>query len=108
MESQHVANVPEFLSPLFWDTDLSGVDPAIHGDFILGRILSVGSLDTLRWARNEFGDDAIRNWIVRHEGRQLSAPQLRFWEAVIGLPGEKVAGWLAAPERRIWEGRAAS
>lgn len=108
MARQPALIVPEFLGPLFWDTDPSGVDPAIHGDFILGRVLSAGSLDALCWARNEFGDDAIRDWIVRHEGRQLSAPQLRFWEAVIGLPGEKVDRWLATPERRIWEGRAAS
>ena len=108
MESQPSLLAPEFLSALFWDTDLAAVDPAVHGDFILGRILSAGCLDALRWARNEFGDDAIRDWIVRHEGRQLSAPQLRVWEAVIGLPGEKVERWLKTPERRIWEGRAAS
>jgi hypothetical protein len=102
------ANLPEILQPLFWDTDASAIDPSRHRDFILGRILSVGHLDALRWARAEFGDDAIRDWIVRHEGRQLSSPQLRFWEAVIGLPGEKVDDWLARPERRIWEGRIAS
>ena len=52
--------VPELLAPLFWDADVSAVDPAVHGDFILGRVLSAGSLDALRWARNEFGDDANR------------------------------------------------
>jgi hypothetical protein len=101
-------DLPEILTPLFWDTDASAIDPIRHRDFILGRILSVGTLDALRWARAEFGDDVIREWIVRHEGRQLSGPQLRFWETVIGLPGEKVNDWLARPERRIWEGRVAS
>jgi hypothetical protein len=62
-------------------------------------------MDAIRWARVEFGDDAIRNWIVRHEGRQLSSQQLRFWETVIGLPGDVVSAWIATPERRIWEGR---
>ena len=97
--------VPRFLTPLFWDTDASTIDLVAHRDFILGRILSAGSLDAVRWARAEFGDDCIRDWIVRHEGRQLSGPQLRFWEAVIGLPGDKVNGWLVTPERLIWEGR---
>ncbi len=99
--------MPEFLRPLFWDTDVSAIDPVDHRDFILGRILSAGPLDVLRWARKEFGDDAIREWIVRHEGRQLSTRQIRFWETVIGLPGDKVDAWLATPERCIWEGRAA-
>jgi hypothetical protein len=48
-------------------------------------------------ARRRRGDDAIREWIVRHEGRQLSGPQIRFRETVIGLPENRVARWL---ERR--------
>ncbi|MFN7814543.1 MAG: DUF6922 domain-containing protein [Planctomycetia bacterium] len=102
------AELPEFLTAFFWDTDPAAIDPVGHRDFVIGRILSVGTLDALRWARAEFGDDAIREWIVRHDGRQLSGPQLRFWETVIGLPGDKVNDWLARPERRIWEGRAGS
>ena len=75
---------------------------------MIGRILSVGTLEAIRWARSHYGDDFLREWIVRHQGRQLSGPQLRFWEAVIGLPEESVNAWLMTPERRIWEGRAAS
>jgi hypothetical protein len=100
--------VPSGLAPLFWDTDPGGVDTELHRDFVIGRILSAGTLDAIRWARSHYGDDVLRDWIVRHEGRQLSGPQLRFWETVIGLPEELVNAWLATPERRIWEGRAAS
>jgi hypothetical protein len=46
----------------------------------------------------------IRDWIIRHRGRQLSSQQVRFWEAIIGLPAEDVQQWLAEPERRLWEG----
>ena len=97
-----------FLAALFWDTDPTGVDTEMHRDFVIGRILSVGTLESIRWARGHYGDDVIRDWIVRHEGRQLSGPQLRFWETVIGLPEDRVIAWLATPERRIWEGSAAS
>jgi hypothetical protein len=40
--------LPEILTPLFWDTDASAIDPIRHRDFILGRILSVGTRDALR------------------------------------------------------------
>jgi len=100
--------VPAFLAPLFWDTDPTGVDTEMHRDFVIGRILSAGTLESIRWARLRYGDDVIRHWIMRHEGRQLSGPQLRFWETVIGLPEDRVGAWLATPERRIWEGGAAS
>jgi hypothetical protein len=100
--------LPDWLTSYFWDVHAAGIDAIAHQDFVIGRILSVGSLDALRWARKRYGDDAIRAWIVRHEGRQLSGPQLRFWETVIGLPAGLVESWLARPERRLWEGRAAS
>ena len=98
---------PLFLAALFWDTDPTGVDTEMHRDFVIGRILSAGTLESIRWARARYGDEVIRDWIVRHEGRQLSGPQLRFWETVIGLPEDRVSDWLATPERRIWEGGAA-
>lgn len=100
--------VPGWLTSYFWDVDVAGVDAIVHEDFVIGRMLSIGSLDALRWVRRRYGDDAIRAWILRHEGRQLSSPQLRFWETVIGLPAGLVESWLARPERRLWEGRTAS
>lgn len=39
-----------------------------------GAVLSVGTLEAIRWARASFGDDRIRDWIVQHCGRQPSAP----------------------------------
>lgn len=108
METEPRTELPAFLAPLFWDVDLIGLDAEIHRDFVIGRILSAGTLESIRWGRSRYGDDALREWIVRHEGRQLSGPQLRFWETVIGLPHESVNAWLTTVERRIWQGRAAS
>lgn len=108
MEIESPSALPMSLTPLFWDVDPRGLDAEMHRDFVIGRILSAGTLESIRWARSRYGDAALREWIVRHEGRQLSGPQLRFWETVIGLPDESVNTWLATPERRIWEGRAAS
>jgi hypothetical protein len=108
MESESSSTLPPFLAVLFWDVDPRGLDAETDRDFVIGRILSAGTLKSIQWARSRYGDDALRDWIVRHEGRQLSGPQIRFWETVIGLPTASVNGWLATPERRIWEGRAAS
>lgn len=100
--------LPPALAAFFWDTDPTGLDTEEHRDFIIGRMLSAGTLESIRWARSRYGDDCIREWILRHEGRQLSGPQLRFWETVIGLPEASVKAWLATPERRIWKGVAVS
>jgi len=63
-----------------------------------------GPLDAIRWLRRTYGDDMIRDWIIRHRGRQLSSQQVRFWETLIGLPADDVQQWLAEPTRRLWEG----
>lgn len=108
MEIESSSALPRFLESLFWDVERSGLDAEMHREFVISRILSAGTLESIRWARSRYGDDVLREWIVRHEGRQLSGPQLRFWETIIGLPDESVNAWLATPERRIWEGRAVS
>ena len=98
------AGLPESLRPLFWDCDFTMLDAAQQQDFVVGRVLASGPLDALRWLRRGYGDDTIREWIIRHQGRQLSSQQLRFWETVIGLPAAAVQQWLAEPERHLWEG----
>lgn len=108
MQRDASSTLPSCILPLLWDVDAAAIDPDSHRSFLIGRILSAGSLEAIRWARRTYGDDAIRAWIVAHEGRQLSGPQIRLWETLIGLPAEAVAAWLAVPERRIWEGRGAS
>jgi hypothetical protein len=97
------ADLPKSLRVLFWDCDFTMLDPVRQRDFIIGRVLASGPLDALRWLRRGYGDDEIREWIIRHRGRQLSSRQLRFWETVIGLPAVDVQQWLAEPERHLWE-----
>jgi len=105
MTTETPACLPASIVPILWDVDPADVDVEADRAFLIGRVLSAGNLESMRWARRRYGDDAIRDWIVRHEGRQLSGPQIRFWETVIGLPADDVARWLAAPERTIWESR---
>jgi hypothetical protein len=104
MASPTAAPRPECVESLFWDVDANCVNDGRHRDFVIGRVLAAGTLDAIHWARMRFRDDEIREWIVRHQGRQLSSPQLRFWQVIVGLPADHVDRWLAEPERRLWEG----
>ena len=103
MASASAPPLPDCVASLLWDVDAGAFDVERHRDFLIGRVLSSGTLEALRWIRARYGDDVLREWISRHEGRQLSGPQLRFWQTVIGLPDDQVDRWLAAPERRLWE-----
>jgi hypothetical protein len=97
--------LPQQLQPLFWDQNFAQLDWPQHRDFVIGRILEAGPWDAIGWLRKEVGDDALREWIVRHRGRSLSGEQLRFWQLILDLPTETVDAWLQSPERKIWEDR---
>ena len=97
--------LPEMLRPLFWDTDFDQVSWESNLDYVVRRILSEGTWEAVCWLRTRLDDTALRQWIVRHEGRGLSSRQLRFWEVVLDLPHEPVDTWLADEGRKLWEGR---
>ena len=100
-----VAKLPEMLRPLFWDCNFDRLDWLQDRDFVVGRVLVYGPWDAIGWLRGKVGDEGVRDWIVRHEGRQLSSQQIRFWELILDLPAELVAAWLRSEGRRIWDGR---
>ena len=67
---------------LFWDIDVGTLDPAKHEDFILGRVLSEGTLDLVCALREVVSDDALRAFLTRAPHR-LDRRTRRFLEVVL-------------------------
>jgi len=97
--------LPELLRPLFWDCDFEQLDWNLQRSFVVGRVLAEGTRDAISWLRARLGDAELSRWIRDHEGRPLTSQQLRFWELILGLPGDEVNRWLAQDSRRIWHER---
>lgn len=100
--------LPELFRPFFWDCDFAALDADRDREFVIGRILASGTWDAIQATRQAWGDDELRAWILRHQGRPLGAEQIRLWELLLDLPAADVAAWLSQPERRIWEGSGAA
>jgi hypothetical protein len=98
--------LPPEVSSLFWDLDSRRLRWDRDRDQMIGRILAAGSWKAVTWLRQRAGDDALRDWIVRHEGRGLSPRQLRFWELLFDLPRREVDRWLRSERRQVWDRRA--
>jgi hypothetical protein len=92
---------------LFWDLDPRGLRWERDREQIIGRVLASGTWDAVKWLRSRAGDDALREWIERHQGRGLSPRQLRYWELILDLPHRKVNEWLRSEQRQVWDRRAA-
>jgi hypothetical protein len=99
------SRLPAMLRALFWDYDFETLTWENDQSLITARVLASGTWEAVTWLRSRAGDDTLRDWIERHQGRGLSPQQLCFWELVLGLPHRQVNVWLAAKGRQIWDKR---
>ena len=98
--------LPEWLRPLFWEYDFSSLSWDGDRELITARILTSSNWKATRWLWDWLGDEELRSWIGRRQGRGLSPQQLRFWELLLKLPHRQVNSWLAARGPDSWERRA--
>jgi hypothetical protein len=100
------SSLPASVKKLFWDTNPRSLCWDRHREAIIGRVLAAGTWADVTWLRKEIGDAALREWIVRHEGRGLTPPQLRYWQLLLDLPRRQVDLWLRSESRQVWDRRA--
>jgi hypothetical protein len=62
---------------LFWDIDLDSLDPEQNKRFVIERILGRGDVDDVRWARERYGDEALKETLLL--SRTLDRKSLSFW-----------------------------
>jgi hypothetical protein len=97
--------LPASLRPFFWDISFESLSWDSHRDFIIRRLLRSGDWDTLHWLRGQLGEEALRRWIVEHEGGGLSPRQLRFWALILDLEAAQVNRWIETLKSSVWEQR---
>jgi hypothetical protein len=99
------APLPASIKALFWDTASRSLRWDRDREQIMSRVLASGPWETVQWLRARAGDEAIRDWIERHEGRGLSPQQLRYWQLMLGISARRVNRWLRSDRRRVWDRR---
>jgi hypothetical protein len=97
--------IPPALRRLFWDYDADALCWEKDRDLVISRVLAYGNWRDTCWLLDQVGEEGIRDYLCRTQGRGLSRPQLRYWETVLGLPHEQVTAWMYAPGRSIWDER---
>jgi len=97
--------IPPQFKPFFWDCNFKQLHWENDRDFIINRILLHGNWDSIRCLNARVGDSSLREWILQHQGGQLSPPQLRFWELVLKLPKPQVSSWINTRRKGLWEQR---
>lgn len=95
--------LPEFLRPLFWDTNFDRLRIAGHEQYIIKRMLELGDLPEVRWMMRRFPRQQIVETLRRSRG--ISRKSAHFWSLVLGVPPEEVRCLTASSRQqlgRIW------
>lgn len=82
------SSLPDFLRPLFWDTDFDRLRTPGHEPYIIERVLEYGDDPSIRWLVHAFDRRAIAD-IVR-QSRVLSPNTANLWALVLDIPREEV------------------
>lgn len=90
------ASLPEFLRPLFWDVDFSGVDAERHRTLVIERALELGDDRTVAWLLRTYDEQAVAQ-VVR-SSRAISPNTATLWSLVLRIPKEDIR-CLARPSR---------
>ncbi len=95
--------LPEFLRPLFWDTDFAQLRIPDHEQYIIERILELGDAPDVRWMFRHFSREKIAQIVKTTRG--LSQKSARFWAFILDIPTEEV--WCLSESfrqqfRQIW------
>ncbi len=85
---------------LFWDVDVRHVDLVAHGDYVMERVMTRGTLEAMRWLRACYRPEQLSTFLER-KGHRLAARDRAYWRLVAGLPGDDRPGGAQPP----WAGR---
>jgi hypothetical protein len=93
--------LPARLRPLFPGYHFEEITLPEQLDLVMLHVLSQGGQEERRWLVRRLGDEAIRQWIVKHRGLGLTVRQMMPW-----VTERTARRWQRAnPAARFWEER---
>ncbi len=73
---------------LFWDVNLSDIDPKVHADFVIKRILARGDLDDIEWMMKHYGKKEVKTIFLK-SAHIFDKKSFYFWCFYFHLAPEK-------------------
>ena len=98
-------SLPKSLQKYFWDYSFKDLSWSKDRDLIIRRLLTDGSWESIRWLREQIGDEDLQRWLFAHKARGLSPRQIRFWSLVLDLPKLRVETWIQTARLSSWSQR---
>ena len=74
---------------LFWDAKPGEIDPGTHAPYVIGRVLSLGTLQQVRALLRFYGRDRLRSFFREGGLRHVDRRATSFWLLVLDLEREE-------------------
>jgi hypothetical protein len=97
--------LPAAFREYFWEYSAEDLTWERSRHTIVLRLLQSGGMNAIAWLRCRMSDAEIREFIERRQGRGISPRRLRFWALVLGIPRERVDGWIVSAQHNPWHQR---
>lgn len=88
----------EQLRWLFWDADFASVDPEVHADGVIARVLEHGRLADVALIRARYGDARIHAFFRAAPHPEISGPTRALWRVILDAKDEE---WPTSPDFRM-------
>lgn len=90
---------------LFWDAKPGAIDAETHAPYVIGRVLSLGTLPQVRALLRFYGRDRLRSFFLAGGLRHVDRRTASFWLLVLDLTREECERRSSAPlSRTFWNG----
>lgn len=80
--------LPEKFKIFFWDTDFASINPSEKPYFVINRLLDKGTIDTIKWIRENFSEETIKHTLTKF--RDFSPKSATFWATIYNIPFNQI------------------
>ena len=92
-----MVQIPPSSAPFFQEYTFDKLDPVIHRDLIIERLLAYGNREEIRWLYQTYGRDQLYAWVNENGARLLPRLRYNLWCVLFNLQSNQ-----KAIQNRIW------
>jgi squalene cyclase len=79
-----MAVLPDEVTRLFWDIDVTTLDLSRHSDYVIERLMSRGTWAAMRWLRATYSAVIMVDFL-RRKGDRLPPRERAYWALICGV-----------------------
>jgi hypothetical protein len=77
--------IPQAFKKFFWDADFAKLKFPEHRNYVLGKLMVYGDLDSIKWILDTFDRGTISRYLEKRGERTLDKKSYIFWTKILRM-----------------------